>query len=108
MKAAALARKTIARTEQPPRRRIGKQHPRGAIDKHHTPLQALKPFGGGIMVEIAHPKFMMNANGAVDVRQRGLEDKHLLASYFIVPGCIGDGDQCRDSVTDAQISTHRR
>ena len=97
MKAAALAGKPNARTEQPPRRRIREQHPRCAIDKHHTTLQALKPFGGGIMVEIAHPKFTMNANGAVDVRQRGLEDKHLLASYFIVPGCIGDGDQCRDS-----------
>jgi len=45
----------------------------------------------------------MNANGAGDVRQRGLEDKHLLASNFIVPGCIGDCDQRRDSVTDEQI-----
>src|SRR5208337_2193319 len=101
MKAAALAGKPSARTEQPPRRRIGEQHPRSAIDKHHTILQALKPFGGGIMVEIAHPKLTMNANGAVDMRQRGLEDNHLLASNFIVPGCIGDGDQSRDSVTDA-------
>ena len=42
----------------------------------------------------------MNANGTIDVRQRGLEDMRLLASYFIVPGCIGDRDQYRDVVTD--------
>ncbi len=92
MKAAALAGKPSARTEQSPRRRIREQHPRWAIDKHHTILQALKPFRSGIMVEIAHPKLTMNANGAVDVRQRHLEDKHLLVSNFIVPGCIGDGE----------------
>jgi hypothetical protein len=108
MKAAGLAGKPSARTEQPPSRRIREQHPRCAIDKHHTVLQALKPFGSGIMVEIAYPKLTMNANGAGDVRQRGLEDKHLLASNFIVPGCIGDCDQRRDSVTDEQICTHRR
>jgi hypothetical protein len=31
------------------------------------------------MVEIAHPKLKMNTNGAVEVRQRGLEGKRLLA-----------------------------
>jgi hypothetical protein len=63
-------------------------------------LQALKPFGGGIMVEIAHPKLTMNANGAVDMRQRGLEDECLLASYFIFSGRIGNGDHCRYLVPD--------
>ena len=52
VKAAAFEGKPAARTEQRPGRRIGEQHPRGAIDQHHTPLQALKPFRGGIMVEI--------------------------------------------------------
>jgi hypothetical protein len=42
----------------------------------------------------------MDTNGAVDVRQHGLEDKRLLAGYFIVPGRISNGDHCRNLVPD--------
>jgi len=70
VKAAGFEGECAARTEQHPGRRIGKQHPRGAIDQHHTPLQALEPFRGGIIVEIAHPKLSINANGTIDAAAR--------------------------------------
>ena len=44
------------------------------------------------MVEIGHPKFTTNANGAVEVRQRGLEGKHLLAGYVTILGRISEAD----------------
>jgi len=60
------------------------------------------------MVEIAQPKLTMDTNGAVEVRHHGLEDKRLLASYFIAPGRVGNGDHCRNLVPDQQIGSHRR
>ena len=63
---------------------------------------------GTTSVEIAYAKFAMDTNGAFHVPQRGLEDKRLLASYFIFPGRIGNGDHCRSLVPDQQIGTHRR
>ena len=88
VKATGFDDEAATRTKPSAGSRIGEQHPRGAIDQQYAPLQVLKPV------------LAMNANGAVDVRQRGLEDIHLLSHYFIFPGCIGDADQCRDSVTD--------
>jgi hypothetical protein len=108
VKAAGFEGEPAARTEQRPRRRIGEQHPGGAIDQHHTPPQALKPFWGGIMVEIAHPKLTMNTNGAVDVRQRGLEGNRLLVGNVIVLGRISDTEQCRTLVPDEQIDSQYR
>jgi len=107
-KAAGLESEPACRIEQRPGRRIGEHHPRGAIYQHHAPGQALKPVRRRVLVEIAQPKFTMDTNGAVDVRQRGLEDKLLLAGYFIFPGLIGNGDHCRNLVPDQQTGTHRR
>jgi hypothetical protein len=87
-KAAGLESEPAGRIEQRPGRRIGEHHPRGAIHQHHAPGQALKPVRRRVMVEIAQPKLTMDTNGAVDVRQRGLEGERLLASYFIFPGAL--------------------
>ena len=46
----------------------------------------------------------MDTNGAVDVRQRGLEDKRLLAGDFIVPGRIGNGDHCRSPCPTCKLA----
>lgn len=93
VKVAGSEDEPAARAEQRPGRGIGEQHPRGAIDQHHAPLQTFKPGGRGIMVEIANPKLSMNSHGAVDVRQCGLEGKRLLLAYVIVLRGIGDADQ---------------
>jgi hypothetical protein len=108
VKATSIDNEGATRTKQSAGSRIGEQHPRGDIDQQYAPLQVPKPVRRGIVVAIADPEFAMNANGAVDVRQRGLEDIHLLSHYFIFPGYMGDGDQCRDFVTDEQISSHHR
>jgi hypothetical protein len=50
----------------------------------------------------------MNANGTVDVRQRGLEDMRLLNGYVIVLGRISDIEQCRNLIPDEQIDSQYR
>ena len=57
------------------------------------------------MVEIGYPNLTMNANGAVDVRQRRLEGTRLLAGYVIVLWRIRDAEQCRNFVPDEQIDS---